>query len=212
MWSGDAKTEADVRTEALDRCVRRSQRGRGGVDSLQSGVSRNPLWRHDAPVLLTAPVGSAVSFQSSDGSVPVDVGYVLVPGLAHGTGPIGMAANALTDGRSRLESSFLRRATIEANIRPLLAHGDAPLVTACYRRSAERHLVATRRERVRPQSGSHHGQRADRRSRAAGSRILSMQAPTKGGPLYGEGQYWMGSTAAASFECSALCVCRRTGR
>lgn len=189
VWSGNAKSEADITNEALDRSFGDPSTGVVAVDSLRSeGVSRNPFWRHHRQSLLTTPVGSAVSFESSDESMPVDVGYVLVPGLAHGTGPVGVAAHALRMDDLNLNRRSFASATIEANIRPLLAHGDSPLT--------QRATGALLSETWSPRDENDFGRRVDRitaneliENLELPGRILSMQAPRKGGPLYGEGQY-----------------------
>lgn len=189
VWSGSAKSEADVATEALDRSFGDPSTGVTAVDSLRSaGVSRNPLWRHRRQSLLSTPVGRAVSFQSSDDSVPIDAGYVLVPGLAHGTGPVGVVAQALRMDDLKLNRRSFASATIEADIRPLLAHGDSPLT--------QRATGALLSDTWSPHDENEFGRRVDRitaneliEDLELPGRILSMQAPSKGGPLYGEGQY-----------------------
>lgn len=189
VWSGNAKSEADITNEALDRSFGDPSTGVVTVDSLRSeGVSRNPLWRHMRQSLLTTPVGSAVSFESSDQSMPVDVGYMLVPGLAHGTGPVGVAARALRMDDLNLNRRSFASATIEANIRPLLALGDSPLT--------QRATGALLSDTWSPRDENDFGRRVDRITASElledlelPGRILSMQAPRKGGPLYGEGQY-----------------------
>jgi hypothetical protein len=188
VWSGNAKSEADLTNEALDRSFGDPSAGVVATDSLRPGVSRNPFWRHFRQPLLTTPVGSAVSFESSNDSVPVDAGYVLVPGLAHGTGAVGMAAHALRMDDLDLNRRSFASATIEANIRPLLAHGDSPLT--------QRATGALLSDTWSPRDENDFGRRVDRitaneliEDLELPGRILSMQAPTKGGPLYGEGQY-----------------------
>ncbi|GFE78314.1 hypothetical protein GCM10011487_03140 [Steroidobacter agaridevorans] len=189
VWSGNAKSEAEVTMEALDRSFGDPSTGIVAIDSLRSeGVSRNSLWRHYRQPLLTTPVGSAVSFRSSDDMVPVDAGYVLVPGLAHGTGPVGVAANALRMDDLNLNRRSFASATIEANVRPLLAGRESPLV--------QRATGALLSDTWSPRDENEFGRRVDGitaneliEDLELPGRILSMQAPTKGGPLYGEGQY-----------------------
>jgi hypothetical protein len=188
VWSGNAKSEADLTNEALDRSFGDPSAGVVATDSLRPGVSRNPLWRHFRQSLLTTPIGSALSLDSSNDSVPVDVGYVLVPGLAHGTGPVGVAAHALRMDDLDLNRRSFASATIEANIRPLLAHGDSPLT--------QRATGALLSDTWSPRNENDFGRRVDRitaneliEDLELPGRILSMQAPTQGGPLYGEGQY-----------------------
>lgn len=189
VWSGNAKTDTDVTIEALDRAFGDPSAGVMAIDSLRSaGVLRNPLWRHYRQSLLTTPVGSAVSFRSTEGAAPVDAGYVLMPGLAHGTGPVGAMAEALRMDDLNLNRRSFAGATVEANIRPLLAHRDSPLT--------QRATGALLSDTWSPRDETEFGRRVDRitaneliEDLELPGRILSMQAPSKGGPLYGEGQY-----------------------
>lgn len=189
VWSGNAKTDAEVTVEALDRSFGDPGTGVVAADSLRSeGVSRNPLWRHRRQSLLRAPIGGAVSFQASDDTAPVDAGYVLVPGLAHGTGPVGAAAGALRMDDLNLNRRSFASATIEAHVRPLLAHGDSALT--------QRATGALLSDTWSPRDENDFGRRVDRvtaneliEALELPGRILSMQAPSKGSPLYGEGQY-----------------------
>ena len=192
VWSGSAKSDADITIEALDRSFGDPSTGVVAVDSLRSdGASRNPFWRRFRHSLLTTPVDGAISFRASDDAVPADVGYVLAPGLAHGTGPVGVAANALRMDDLNLNRRSFASATIEANVRPLLAHGDSPLT--------QRATGALLSDTWSPRDESDFGRRVDRitaneliEDLELPGRILSMQAPSKGGPLYGEGQYGWG--------------------
>jgi len=189
VWSGNAKTDAQVTIEALDRSFGDPSAGVVAADSLRSdGVSRNPLWRHHRQSLLSAPVGNAVSFQASDDTVPVDAGYVLLPGLAHGTGPVGVVANALRMDDLNLNRRSFASATIEAEVRPLLAQGDSPLT--------QRATGALLSDTWSPRDENEFGRTVERitadeliEDLELPGRILSMQAPRKGSPLYGEGQY-----------------------
>lgn len=186
VWSGDAKSDADLAIEALDRSFGDPGTGVTAVETLRSeGVSRNPLWQHHRQLLLAS---DAVSFQSSDAAVPVDAGYVLMPGLAHGTGPVGAVANALRMDDLNLNRRSFASATIEASVRPLLTHGDSSLM--------QRATGALLSDTWSPRDEGEFGRRVDRitaneliEDLELPGRILSMQAPSKGGPLYGEGQY-----------------------
>lgn len=184
VWSGNAKSDGDITVEALDRTLGDPSTGVIAIDSLRSeGVSRNPLWRHKRQALL-----NSTSFRSSESAAPVDVGYVLIPGLAHGTGPVGTLADALRMGDLNLNRRSFASATVEANVRPLLAHHDSPLV--------QRATGALLSDSWSPRDEADFGRRVDRitaneliEDLELPGRILSMQAPGKGEPLYGEGQY-----------------------
>jgi len=193
VWSGNAKPDASIATEAIDRAFGNPSAGVVATDSLYSeGVSQNPFWRHHRQALLTSPPGSSLSFQSSDAQVPVDAGYLLMPGLAHGAGAVGAAANALQMDDLALNRRAFASATIEANIRPLLAQRDssnaAPLT--------QRATGALLSDSWSPRSEDELGRRVDGitadeliETLELPSRPLAMQALSKGGPLYGEGQY-----------------------
>lgn len=190
VWSGNAKSEADVAIEAIDRSFGDPSTGVVAMDSLRSkGVTRNSFWRHYRQSMLTTPLGSAISFQSSDDTAPVDAGYVLVPGLAHGTGPVGVAANALRMDDLNLNRRSFASATIAASVRPLLAGRDSPSLV-------QRASGALLSDTWSPRDENEFGRRVDRITAneliehlELPGRILSVQAPRKGGPLYGEGQY-----------------------
>lgn len=185
VWNGSTKSDAEIRVEALDRAFGDPSAGVVAIDSLRSdGVSQNPLWRHHRQSLLSAPA----SLHSTDDAAPVDTGYVLVPGLAHGTGSLGVAAEALRMSDLNLNRRSFASAAIAATIRPLLAHGDSPLT--------QRATGALLSDTWSPRDESDFGRRVDRivaneliEDLELPGRILSMQAPIKGGPLYGEGQY-----------------------
>lgn len=190
VWSGNAKSEADVAIEALDRSFGNPSAGIVAISSLRSeGASRNSFWGHHRKTILTTPVGNAVSSQASELAAPVDAGYALVPGLAHGTGPVGIAAAALRMDDLGLNRRSFASATIEANIRPLLSSADsAPLI--------QRATGALLSDTWSPRDESELGRKVDRitaneliEALELPGRILSLQAPSKGGPLYGEGQY-----------------------
>lgn len=212
VWSGNAKTDAAVTIEALDRSFGDPSTGVvAGVSLRSDGVSRNPLWRHYQQSLLTSPASNAVSFRSSDDNVPVDAGYVLVPGLAHGTGPVGVVADALRMDDLDLSRRSFASATIEANVRPLLARGEAALV--------QRATGALLSDTWSPRDEDELGRRVDRitaneliEALELPGRILSMQAPGKGSPLYGEGQYgWDPQLRPRSNALPAAYVVEREG-
>ncbi len=185
VWSGNAKTDADVRIEALDRTFGDPSAGMMAIDSLRSqGASQNPLWRHYRQPLMNAPI----SFQTGESASPVEVGHVLMPGLAHGTGPVGAVARALRMDDLNLNRRAFASATIEATIRPLLAHGDVTL--------AQRVSGALLSDTWSPRSESEFGRRVDGitaneliEDLELPGRVIALQALSKGGPLYGEGQY-----------------------
>lgn len=193
VWKGsgaNAKSDADITMEALDRSFGDPSTGFLALDSLRTaGVSRNPLWRHQRQSLLTSPPSSAISSRLSDGVAPVEPGYVLLPGLAYGSGALGVAATALQMDDLGLNRNSFATATIEANIRPLLGDAGAQPLT-------QRATGAVLSDTWSPRDENEFGRRVDRitaneliESLELPGRPIALQAPGKGVPLYGEGQY-----------------------
>ncbi|HEY0684433.1 MAG TPA: hypothetical protein VGD45_19005 [Steroidobacter sp.] len=188
VWSGSDKSDSDIATEALDRSFGDPHAGIVPIESLRTeGVSQNPFWQHRRQLLL--PSTSAISSHLSDGASPVEPGYVLMPGLAHGTGPVGAAATALQMDDLGLNRRSFASATVSANIEPLLAGDDrGPII--------QRATGALLSDAWSPRDESDFGRRVDRitaneliETLEQPGRPIGMQALSKGGPLYGEGQY-----------------------
>ena len=193
VWSGsgaNAKSDADITIEALDRSFGDPGTGVSSLESLRpAGVSRNALWRHHGQSLLTSPSSSAISSRLSDGVAPVEPGHVLLPGLAYGSGPIGAATAAFQMDDLGLNRNSFATATIEANIRPLLDHTDAGPLT-------QRATGAVLSDTWSARDENELGRRVDRltaneliEALELPGRLIALQAPGKGEPLYGEGQY-----------------------
>jgi hypothetical protein len=193
VWSesgANAKSEADITMEALDRSFGDPSTGVISNEVLGSaGVSRNPLWRHQGQALLLSPISSAISSRLADGAAPVEPGHVLVPGLAYGSGVIGAAAAALQMDDLGLNRNAFATATIEANIRPLLDRSHAGPLT-------QRANGAVLSDTWSPRDEGEFGHRVDRltaneliEALELPGRPIALQALGKGGPLYGEGQY-----------------------
>lgn len=191
VWSesgANSKSDAAITTEALDRSFGNPTAGVTGVEFLRSaGVSQNPLWQHNRrPLLMTPSTAMRLARESS----PVETGYVWMPGLAHGAGAVGAVAQALQMDDLGLNRHTFARATIEANIRPLLAHrGSSEPLT-------QRATGAVLSDTWSARDEAEFGRRVDRitanelieRLELPG-RPLGMHALGKGAPLYGEGQY-----------------------
>lgn len=193
VWSGggaNGKSDADVAMEALDRSFGDPSTGVSPADSLHSaGVSRNPLWRHQRQSLLNTASTGAISSRLSDGTPPVQPGHLFVPGLAHGSGPLAVTAAALQLGDLGLNRNAFVTAVIEANIRSLF---DLANVEPLTQRASGAVLSDTWSSR----DENDFGRRVDRitanelvESLESPGRPLASQAPGKGEPLYGEGQY-----------------------
>lgn len=201
VWSErgpNAKSEADLTTEALDRTFGDPHAGLSSAQSLRTeGVSQNLFWRYHRRSLLADDPRSAMFSRMVDEAAPVEVGHVLPPVFAYGAGTLGRAASALQMSDLGLNRRGFTGATIEANVRPLLsslAHRDAsnseqtPLL--------QRATGAVLSDTWSPRDESDFRRRVDGITSKAlietlelPGRALGMQAPSKGGSLYGEGQY-----------------------
>jgi hypothetical protein len=105
----NSKSEEDIRLETRDRVLGDPRAGMSNLESLRSaGITENPLWRDSKQQRLVDyhrdQAGLAIDF--NERQAPVDVGYFLVPGVAHGDGPI-----ATIGGLLRVEDLKLARRT-----------------------------------------------------------------------------------------------------
>lgn len=193
VWSGsgaNGKSDADITLEALDRSFGDPSTGVLPPDLLRStGISRNSLWRHQRQSLLTTPTSDAISTRLSDGAAPVEPGHVLMRGLAHGTGPVGVAAAALQMDDLGLNRNAFATANIEANVRSFFDDANAQPLT-------QRATGALFSDAWSSRNENEFGRRVDRitaneliEALELPGRPIALQALGKGGPLYGEGQY-----------------------
>ncbi|MBL8265739.1 hypothetical protein [Steroidobacter sp.] len=194
VWSergANGKSDADIATEALDRSFGHPKVGVSNLDLLHSaGVSQNPLWQHHRhSLLLPSPSGAISSVSTLDAS-PLDTGYLWMPGLAHGSGPVGTLAHALQMGDLGLNRRSFAGATVEASIRPLLDRRESaqPLI--------QRATGALLSDAWSARDENEFGRRVDRitanefiEALESPGRPLSLLARGKGEPIYGEGQY-----------------------
>jgi len=180
VWS-NRKPASDITTEMLDRSFGHPLAGVSSTSTLVAdGVSRNPLWIERGRRLLTDLPGAS----HSDGVPPVQAGYALVPALAHGGGPLSSVADSLQLHDLELNSHAFATSRITANVRsdarPLTHIATGALLSDVwssrdegeFRRKTD-HLTADELVEVLEMP----------------ARPLSMQSLSKGGPLYGEGQY-----------------------
>ena len=212
VWSGSgahAKSDADISMEALDRSFGDPSAGVLPADSLRAeGVSRNPLWQHHRQSLLTP--GNAISTRLSDGAAPTEPGYMLMPGLAHGSGAVGAVAAALQMDGLGLNRNAFTTVTVEANVRPLF--DDAEPLT-------QRATGAILSDTWSPRDENELGRRVDRitaneliESLELPGRPIALQSLGKGGPLYGEGQYgWEPQLRPRSTALPSVYVVEREG-
>jgi hypothetical protein len=194
VWSGggrNAKSSNDITMEALDRSFGHPHAGVLPTESLRAnGVSQNPLWvERGRRLLIDAP-----SSTHSEVAPPARAGYSLLPALAHGGGPLSSVADSLQLHDLDLNPRAFATARLTANIRPVLAERAQPdsdvrpishvaegavlsdvwssRDEGDFRRKADNLIADELIERLEMPA-----------------RPLSMQSLSKGGPLYGEGQY-----------------------
>ena len=194
VWSSggrNAKSADDMTLEALDRSFGHPFAGMSSTDILRTnGVSRNPLWVERGRRLL-ADIPDA---NHSDAPPPVQAGYVLVPALAHGGGPLSALANSLQLHDLELNPRAFATARLTANVRPVLAeraHPDVDVrpITHVATGAVLSDVWSSRDEGDFRRKADHliADELVDLLEMPA--RPLSMQSLSKGGPLYGEGQY-----------------------
>lgn len=201
VWSSrgsNAKSETDITLEALDRSFGHPHAGISSTESLRaSGVSQNPFWRDGTRSLLRGSPGAAVSARHDEHAPPLETGYVWLPGLAYGDGPLAVVAEALQMDDLNLNRRAFATATIDASVRPVLAqlanragsNIDHPPVT---QRASGAVLSDTWSSRDEAEFGSKVDDVTPNEVIEAlelPGRPLSRQSLSKGGPLYGEGQY-----------------------
>jgi hypothetical protein len=183
VWSS-GKSASDITVEALDRSFGHPHAGVSAIDTLRStGVSQNPLWRErDRRLLADLPSGD-----HSEVAPPAQAGYALVPALAHGGGPLSAVVEALQLRDLNLNPRAFATSRLTANIRPVPA--DRPPITHVAEGAVLSDVWSSRDEgEFRRRTGN---LTADEIIEALEmpARPLSMQSLSKGGPLYGEGQY-----------------------
>jgi hypothetical protein len=194
VWSSggrNSKSASDITMEALDRSFGHPLAGVSSRDTLLAeGVSQNPLWREGARRLLAdSPSGS-----HSDAAPAVNAGYVLVPALAHGGGPLSAVAHSLQLRDLELNARAFATARLTANVRPMLIERAQP-------NADPRPITHVAEGAVLSDVWSSRDEWEFRRKAdnltadelvellEMPARPLSMQSLSKGGPLYGEGQY-----------------------
>jgi len=183
VWSSNAKSENDITVEALDRSFGHPLTGMSPTDRLRAnGVSQNPLWSDRGRRLLTALPGATYA----DAAPPVQAGYALVPGLAYGGGPLSSVANSLRLHDLELNDRAFATARFTANVRPVLA--DRP-ITHVAEGAVLSDVWSSRDEGEFRRRVDHLTADELVEHLEMPARPLSMQSLTKGGPLYGEGQY-----------------------
>ena len=128
VWrSGGAhntKAPEQVALESRDRILGDPRAGLIHVDSLANeGITENPLWRDlDRERLLSYEDNvAALRTELDEGASPVDVGYVLIPSIAHGDGLLADAGQLLQVRDLDLARRSFATSELELAVRPLLS-------------------------------------------------------------------------------------------
>lgn len=120
----NTKAPEQVTLESRDRILGDPRAGLMHVDSLGSeGISENPLWRDfDQQRLLSFDDNvAAMHVQLDDATSPVDVGYVLIPSIAHGEGLLADAGQLLQVRDLDLSRRSFATSELRIAVRPRLS-------------------------------------------------------------------------------------------
>ena len=127
VWrSGGAhntKAPEQITLESRDRILGDPRAGLVHVDSLASeGITENPLWRDlDKERLLSYQDVTALRMEHDEGAPPVDIGYVLVPSIAHGEGLLASAGQLLQVRDLDLSRRSFATSELQVSVRPVLS-------------------------------------------------------------------------------------------
>ena len=231
VWRDDGvrnrKHGQDISLEARDRVFGHPSAAVTTIETLRTaGITENPLWRdrEGRRLLAYADGRLPVDFTHSDRASPVGVGYLLVPGIAHGDGPLASVANALKLQSLNLNRHAFATSAVAVELRPLLQQ-------LSWRK---RSLSSTAEEENDPQALVHVATSAllsDTWSSSDESSLqrrvddittnelieelespgkpLGMHAPGKGRPLFGEGQFgWSPDLRPRSTALPAIYITR----
>jgi hypothetical protein len=201
VWSEggrNAKSPDDITLEALDRSFGHPHAGVSATESLRvEGVSQNPLWRDGTRSLLADSHSAAFSGSHTNDTLPVRAGYVLVPALAHGAGPVSSVIEALQLRDLELNARGFASARLIANVRPVLAErasraqpnpGSQPITHIAHGAILSDMWTSRDEAEFRRKTDNLTADELVETLELPG-RPIAMQALSKGGPLYGEGQY-----------------------
>lgn len=119
------KSAEDITLEARDRVLGDPRTFVIDVEALRAeGITENRFWvdRHRERLIDYERDTNGITQEISAGTAPVDVGYVLVPGLAYGDGAVGTASGLLRVSDLDLNRRTLARTRTRIAVRPALAH------------------------------------------------------------------------------------------
>ncbi|MGH8177234.1 MAG: hypothetical protein ACREV5_13320 [Steroidobacter sp.] len=211
VWRSDGasnrKSEADILLETRDRTLGHPRAAMLAVSSLRTeGITENPLWRDPQRERLLDydDNGAPVALTHDERAAPVEVGYILVPGLAYGEGPISAIAAALQVDDLDLNRRAFANTSVSVGVRPVLSRiADQPRTLGMRNAPQHQHAQVVHRAAgaVLSDTWSANDENSLRRrvddlttnelieALELPSRPIGMQALGRGRPLYGEGQY-----------------------
>lgn len=211
VWRNDAgrnrKSDAEIMLETRDRTLGDPRSGMLAVSALQTqGVSENPLWRdHRRERLLDYESDQPpLSVTHDERASPVDVGYLLAPGIAYGEGPLSAVAVTLQVSDLGLNRRAFSNTSVAIGLRPVLSLiADQPRTLGARNGVASQHAQLLQQASAAILSDTwsshdegHFGARVDNlttdeliESLELPGRVIGLQALGRGEPLYGEGQF-----------------------
>lgn len=211
VWRSDGasnrKSDADIALEVRDRSLGDPRAGVLAVDSVRAaGVTENLLWRdHRGHRLLDYDDNDVpIAATQREQSLPVEVGYALVPGIAYGEGPSGALEAALQLHDLHLNRHSYTTGAVSMAVRSVLAQlirRRAAANPGTERASEREPLIQSAAGAVLSDSWSAADEKTLRgriddlttnelvQSLELAGRPIALQARGKGQSLYGEGQF-----------------------
>lgn len=232
VWRSDGtsnrKSEADITLEARDRAIGDPRVGLLAAHDLRTqGITENRLWLdHTRERLVDYERNeAAIDLDFHERRTPVEVGYLLAPGLTHGDGPLAAAAELLRVNDLDLNRRAFANVSLALGIRPVLTElADTPrtLGTPGPANTAAAAIVLRASGAVLSDTWSAHDEEDFRRrvdhvttdelleSLELPARPIGAMALGKGRLLYGEGQYaWEPELRPSSNTLPAAYITRR---
>lgn len=211
VWRSDGvrnrKQDEAISLEARDRIFGNPSAAVTSIEMLRtSGITENPLWRDQqgGRLLAYADGRTPVEFTHSDQPAPLGIGYLLVPGIAHGDGPLASVENALKLQSLNLNRHEFARSAVAMESWPLLqrlSRRNRSLGATVDAENAPENLVHVATSALLSDTWSSSDESILQRRVDAitadelieelelPGKPLGMQAPGKGRPLFGEGQF-----------------------
>jgi hypothetical protein len=120
----NTKASEQITLETRDRILGDPRAGVVHADLLANeGITENPLWRDLERQRLLDYQGNvtALRMEHAQGSPPIEVGYVLVPGMAYGEGLLARAAQLLQVEDLDLARRSFATSDLQISVRPTLS-------------------------------------------------------------------------------------------